>query len=221
MSEKPKRSLKLRASSGLVRKWLQPRLLLHIWALLGGLALGWVVLSATLPKGKPGPERLVQKPLLRGELRDFELAFPPRGASTVAFMGPAGETSLKAFRGKVVLVNVWATWCGPCLKEMPSLDKLQNVFDEGDFTVVAIAAEPRARERVAEFFKRLEVENLEIYTDETLRFVTALGGAKSLPISILYDAKGNEVGRLTGGIDWDSVEARALIQAVIQGQKIF
>ena len=203
-----------------LKQLLQPRMMLYIWGGIGLLALVWISGSAMIPQGKPAPENREVRNLLTGAMRDFEPAFPPRGATTVMFKGPEGEASLRDFRGKVVLVNVWATWCGPCIEELPSLDRLHQSFDRRDFEVVAIAAEPRVEERARAFFDRLGISALDIYTDETLRFATGLGGTGALPISVLYDQKGNEIGRLLGGADWSSPEAKALIQAVIDGRDV-
>jgi thiol-disulfide isomerase/thioredoxin len=206
--------------AGILAQILQPRMLLIIWMWLGGLFLAWVLVSSMIPKNKPGPAEVVDRSYITGEMRDFELAILPRGTPYTEFEGPDGTTTLSDFRGKVVLVNLWATWCAPCLEELPWLDGLNAELGGEDFEVVAIAVEPRVKERAAAFLERLEVKTLDIYTDESMQFAFSMGGVDVLPLSILYDAKGNEIGRLTGGADWESPEAKALIQAVIDGQKI-
>ncbi|MBL4619587.1 MAG: TlpA family protein disulfide reductase, partial [Marinicaulis sp.] len=126
------------------------------------------------------------------------------------------RVSLKDFRGKVVLLNFWATWCAPCLKELPSLDALEARLGGRDFEVVAIAADPRGPEVAAEFLDRLNITNLKLYTDPRLIFATSIGGADILPVSILYDARGNEIGRLVGEADWTSPEAIQLVESAIR-----
>jgi thiol-disulfide isomerase/thioredoxin len=113
------------------------------------------------------------------------------------------------------LVNFWATWCAPCLKELPSLDALEAKLGGRKFEVVAIAADPRGPIAAAEYLDRLEITNLKLYADPRLIFATSIGGANVLPVSILYDAKGREVGRLVGEADWTSPEALRLIQSAI------
>ncbi len=191
-----------------------------LWGGIGILFLFWTSFSAMVPKGKPGPEKVVARNLIIGEMKKFEPAFPPRGTPLVQFEGPEGKLDLSEFRGKVVLVNLWATWCPPCIHELPSLDQLHAAFPSEDFEVVAIAIEPRMKERGPAFFERIGIEHLALYSDPRLEFMSLLGGRNNLPVSILYDAKGNEIGRLEGDADWNSKEARALIQAVIDGQKL-
>ncbi len=216
MTEQPQN-----ASNTIIRQLFQPRMLLFIWGGLGTVFVLWMSFSAMIPKGKPGPEKTISRDLLTGEMRNFERAFPPRGMPLTPFQGPDGEVALRDFRGKVVLVNLWATWCPPCVEELPSLDALQASFDFDDFAVVAIAAEPRMAKRGPAFFDRLGIENLVLYADPRLEFAgTALGSIAGLPVSILYDKNGNELGRLQGGADWSSAEAQALIRAAIAGQKL-
>lgn len=196
-------------------------MMLMIWGGLGALIVLWVGVAAMIPQGKPGQAREIDRDLLVGEMADFELAFPPRGTPLTRFQGPDGETELAAFKGKTVLVNLWATWCPPCVDELPSLDALQESLGGDDFVVVAIAAEPRMDERGPPFLARLGVEYLDLYHDPRLEFVNnALGANPTLPVSILYDARGREVGRLNEGADWNSPEAVALIKAIMGGENI-
>ena len=195
-------------------------MLLIIWMTIGGAVLAWILISSMIPQGRPGQVIEVSNDLITGEMSDFELTFPPRGAPYTQFAGPDGPMTISDFRGQVVLVNLWATWCPPCIEELPWLDQLNQEIGGEDFQVVAIAVEPRVEERARAFLERLGVSSLELYTDETLQFATALGGADALPVSILYDERGREVGRLTGSAHWSSDEAKALIQAVIDGDTV-
>ena len=125
-------------------------------------------------------------------------------APSLAFEGPDGKpTTLAAFRGKPVLVNLWATWCGPCVKEMPTLDAAA-----ADIAVVPIAQDLE-RAPVAAFFAKRGFMRLKPYLDPKTDFSVAYNA--SLPISILFDSTGHEVWRSTGGMDWTSAQAKALL----------
>lgn len=195
----------------------QPRMWLLIWGGIGVVALLYIILSASgKPDNDKSPSALDHdRSLLAGDMADFEYAFPLRGAPQASFAYEGEPVTLADFRGQAVLVNLWATWCAPCLKELPSLDALQGELGGRNFEVVAIASDPRGPEAAGEFLDRLEIENLKLYADPSLQFAFAMGGANVLPVSILYDAKGQEVGRLVGEADWASPEAVRLVASVI------
>lgn len=128
-------------------------------------------------------------------------------APTIAFQTPAGgQTSLADFRGKPVLLNLWATWCAPCVKEMPTLDTL--AVSLGDSTTVLVLAEDKAA-KVDAFFQQASFKKLQPYLDEDSKFSLNLG--LNLPTTILYDSNGKEVWRMLGSMDWTGQTARALI----------
>ena len=134
-------------------------------------------------------------------------------APDIAFEDPSGEPARMAdFRGRPVLVNLWATWCAPCVVEMPSLDALAR--REGDSLVVlALSQDVGGRETVADFFRRHRFTKLEPYLDDSMAFMSALR-IDTLPTTILYDAEGKEVWRMTGLADWESERAdRLLVEA--------
>lgn len=196
----------------------QPRFWLLVWCGLGAALLLYVIIAASVQPGSgEAPSALNHdRALLRGEMADFEYAYLPRGAPTVAFQHNGENISLADFRGKVILVNFWATWCLPCLKELPSLDALEGLLGGDNFEVVAIAADPRGPEAAQTYLDRLEIKHLKLYADPSLRLASSIGGANVLPVSILYDANGREIGRLVGEADWASTEALRMMRSVRQ-----
>ena len=118
-------------------------------------------------------------------------------------------TSMAAFRGRPALVNLWATWCAPCIIEMPSLDALAE--REGDsLQVVALSQDLDGRELVTRFFAERDFRLLEANLDPDMRFMMELG-LGTLPTTILYDAEGREVWRMVGLADWDSERVARLL----------
>lgn len=129
-------------------------------------------------------------------------------APTLAFKSPDEEaTTLAAFRGKPVLLNLWATWCAPCVREMPSLDATAAALD-GKVQVLAVSQDMDVA-KVAPFFAEKKLARLTPYTDPDLGL--SLHYKANLPTTILYDAQGREIWRVLGALDWTGDKARALI----------
>jgi thiol-disulfide isomerase/thioredoxin len=120
-----------------------------------------------------------------------------------------GATSLKAFAGKPTLVNLWASWCAPCVKELPTLDKLAGAQD-GKLNVLAVSQDDGPHASVEAFLKTHKIATLDPYQDPKMSLSGALG-AEVLPTSVLYDAKGREVWRYVGDQDWTSAAAAKLL----------
>jgi thiol-disulfide isomerase/thioredoxin len=121
------------------------------------------------------------------------------------------ETSLRAFRGRLVLLNFWATWCAPCIREMPSLDRLQAKLGGEGLAVVAVSEDFKGREVVVPFFERLGLEALDTYLDPDGTLAAAVGVA-GLPTTLLIDREGRVIGGLEGPAEWDSDEAIRFIR---------
>jgi len=141
------------------------------------------------------------------------LAEPPAQPTTVFRTEAGDEVTLEQFRGKVVMVNIWATWCAPCVKEMPSLDRLEALLGSDQFEVVAITLD-RNVEDARTFYDAHGLTHLKLYQERTLAIGSALG-ARGVPITVLYDVDGNELARLSNGAEWDSPEALALVREVL------
>lgn len=160
-------------------------------------------------------DREVVLAVREGLLIKLQLHEEPYPGTDVTFSDPdGGEHSLAEYEGKVVLLNFWATWCTPCLKEMPSLDRLQAALGGDQFAVVPIATSRNPMPAINRFFDRAEIENLPILLDPD-RSLAAEFGAFSLPLTVLLNAEGQEIGRLTGDAEWDSDSAIAIIEALI------
>ncbi|WP_293987143.1 TlpA disulfide reductase family protein [Sphingomonas sp.] len=129
-------------------------------------------------------------------------------APTVMFDDPNGvKTTLASFSGKPFVLNLWATWCGPCKIEMPALD---TIAAEGKLPVVTVSQDMNGAQAVTPYFAAAKLKALKPYLDPKLGFSFALGNP-SLPTTILYDKDGKEVWRMTGGMDWTSPTARELL----------
>jgi thiol-disulfide isomerase/thioredoxin len=126
------------------------------------------------------------------------------------FEDPAGKpTNIAAFRGRPVLVNLWATWCAPCVIEMPSLDALAQ--REGDaLEVLTLAQDLDGRPLVTRFFGERNFRAIEPYLDPQMQFMTALK-LSTLPTTILYDSEGKEVWRMVGRAEWESERVARLL----------
>tara|TARA_R110000744_G_scaffold1843_10_gene7090 strand:+ start:2035 stop:2619 length:585 start_codon:yes stop_codon:yes gene_type:complete len=150
----------------------------------------------------------------RGEMGGFvTLADAPAQPAMVYTDPDGGEHLLSDYRGKVILLNLWATWCGPCVEEMPALNRLQQRFGGDSFDVVTISFD-RSFEPITEFFEREQIDALPALRDASFTSHN-LVGALGLPMSILYDSHGREIGRMPAPADWDSEDAHRLIQAAI------
>lgn len=139
----------------------------------------------------------------------------PREILSPSFVdGDGQELTLSDFEGRVVLLNIWATWCGPCREEMPTLDALQARTGGPDFHVVPLSIDRAGLEPVRRFYEEIGIRHLDIYLAEDIRAMLAFA-VVGLPTTILIDRAGRERGRLAGPAQWDSPEAVAQIQSLI------
>jgi thiol-disulfide isomerase/thioredoxin len=135
-------------------------------------------------------------------LTTFDVHPVPRDLGPLRFSDARGAPqSLAAFRGRVVLLNVWATWCPPCREEMPTLDRLQDGLGGSNFEVVAVSIDTEGLPVVQTFFRQIGIKHLHPYLD-TFMEVGALG-AMGIPLTLLIDRDGCEAGRKVGPATWD------------------
>jgi len=170
-------------------------LALVMWAPLGLQA------SANADSGPP----------IEGQVQNYEPLAKPLPVPDVAVLAQKdGPITLDRFKGKFVVLNFWATWCGPCIRELPSLERLNAELGGEKAQVVLISQDRGGFKQTDRFLKKLKVEFPDNFVDERLKFSRAIG-VVSLPTTILIDADGMEVGRLVGPAEWDSPEALELI----------
>jgi thiol-disulfide isomerase/thioredoxin len=137
----------------------------------------------------------------------------PEPLPDLQFVNASGAPmSLSGLKGKVILLNVWATWCAPCREEMPGLDKLQADLGSDKFEVLALAVDKSGIEGARKFLTDIKAEKLGVYADPTAKEGTRLK-VIGMPTTILINADGLEVGRLIGPAKWDSEDAKRLIKA--------
>jgi thiol-disulfide isomerase/thioredoxin len=159
-------------------------------------------------------------PLAHGEVAALTMATSPLRLPDLAFEDADGKPrKLSEWRGKTVLVNLWATWCVPCRKEMPALDSLQTKLGGKDFEVVAINIDTRDPEKPKNFLKEANLTKLAYFTDtkaKVFQDLKNIGKALGMPTSVLIDSQGCEIGTIAGPAEWASDDAIALIKAAVK-----
>jgi thiol-disulfide isomerase/thioredoxin len=162
-------------------------------------------------------------PLAHGEVAALTMATSPLRLPDLAFEDADGKPrKLSDWRGKTVLVNLWATWCVPCRKEMPALDSLQTKLGGKDFEVVAINIDTRDSEKPKNFLKDGNLTRLSYFSDQKAKVFQDLkniGKALGMPTSVLVDAQGCEIANIAGPAEWASDDAVKLIKAAVQPAK--
>lgn len=148
--------------------------------------------------------------IVAGDMKKLTFHSAPRPVSDVPFQGADGEMTLADYRGQVVVLNFWATWCAPCRAEMPSLDRLQQQRGGDDFQVLTIATGRNAPAAIDKFLAETGIRSLPRLTDPKMALARAFG-VLGMPVTVLIDADGQQVARLIGDAEWDSPAALAVI----------
>ena len=152
----------------------------------------------------------------RNSRQQFTYLSPVKPARMTPILAEDGDLlDLGRFRGRVILLNFWATWCPPCIRELPALDRLQARLGGADFTVVALSIDEGDIAGPAAFVRRLGLRNLTVYLDFTGTTSEAFP-LYGLPITYLLDQRGNVVGYIVGATDWDSPEVARLLSHYVE-----
>jgi thiol-disulfide isomerase/thioredoxin len=179
------------------------------------LALGLAACDRQKPEARQGEQAAAAAKQQTGVDRSRKGTPAP----TVTFHNPdGGEISLADFKGVPVLVNLWATWCGPCIKELPTLQALEDRHAlEGQLGVIAVSQDIGPQASVKAFLAGKKLRDFAAFHDAEMGLTSALG-VQVMPTSVLYDADGREVWRYTGDLDWTGEEAARLLAEVSPGK---
>jgi thiol-disulfide isomerase/thioredoxin len=206
------------------------RKLIVLGSVLVGAVIGFVAVSnfSGYRRAVPGdpdckPAVVLSKrlaPLAHGEVAALTMASAPLKLPDLAFLDADGnQKKLSDWRGRTVLVNLWATWCVPCRKEMPALDALQGKLGGPDFQVVAINIDTRDADKPKAFLKDANLTKLDYFTDtgaKVFQDLKGIGRALGMPTSVLVDGAGCEIATIAGPAEWDSEDAVKLIKAAVK-----
>jgi len=165
-----------------------------------------LMLPLTLPLAGAKAE-----PPIQGHVKHFRLADAPKPAPDAAFSLDGEEVTLADYAGKVVVLNFWATWCAPCIKEMPALDRLNQALDQGEATVLTVSTDRNAAKVQPFLDNRVATKTLPAATDPKRAFAEAFG-VRGLPTTFIIGADGVIAGVLEGPAEWDTEDAKALIR---------
>ena len=177
------------------------------------MAIALAALAGCQKQAEQSPTSNASPAVQAGPVKGVDRSHRGQPAPAALFTNPdGGEISIGKFKGTPVLVNLWATWCAPCVKELPTLDKLAAAHrDDGALGVIAVSQDSGGQPGVVAFLKKLKVTDLGAYHDPGMRLSGALGPDVVLPTSILVDAEGREVWRYVGDLDWTGPEAASLL----------
>lgn len=186
---------------------------------LGGVAMAAVIAALLLLRPtaavRVAPQAIPIPPAVPVDVGLTALDTPRREPSLGFIDGDGRPMTLDDFRGRAILLNVWATWCVPCRAEMPALDRLQAKMGAPDFQVVALSIDRQGLAVVEPFYRELGLKSLGIYVDRNGRSGTAIN-TPGIPTTLLIDRGGREIARKVGPAAWDRPEMVARIQEILQ-----
>lgn len=183
--------------------------------IIGGLAIVTISLGLARLGLSAGNGSTASAPAMPANYGKFIAAAQREALPEISFEDADGRAvTLGDFHGKLILLNLWATWCGPCVEEMPSLARLSKKFGPEGLAVVAVSQDRGGLNVVQKFFAEHTLTGLPIYVDKTTRTGNTLN-ARGLPTTILIDQSGHEIGRLEGNYDWDSAASEKLIRSYL------
>lgn len=170
---------------------------------------------------KAAQEKLARlKPLVKGEIAALQVPDVSKPVVPLTFKGPKGETvMLSDFKGRTILLNLWATWCVPCRQEMPALDHLQAEAGGKDFSVVAVSIDQRNLDKPKAFLDEIKVTRLGYYSDPSAKIfqdLKAAGRAFGMPTTLVIDPAGCELAYLAGPAEWAGRDALDFIRAAVK-----
>ena len=179
----------------------------------------WLYTAALLiasPAAALPPEAVARLEAARaGEMTRLVFHAEPKPRVETAFADAAGaEVSFADWQGQVVFVNFWATWCPPCLKEMPAIDRLAAALD-GEVAVLAVSTDRGDPEKPRRWLEANGIENLPLYHDKGLRLARA-AAILGQPTTLILDRQGREIARFQGDAEWDSPDAQAILRAIVE-----
>ena len=197
------------------RAWMHPRLTAAVAAIAICVGVAGLLYPSSSGADNAQPASAASlKALATGAMEAFQPAEAPEPVAALEIIDGEGKPRpLSGWQGRVVLLNLWATWCAPCLEELPALDKLKAELGGPDFDLVALNID-KTPDRARKFLADNGIKSLEFLRDPTTKAFAAVK-TQGMPTTLLIDARGREIGRLVGPAKWDSAEAKALIKSVI------
>ncbi|MFC2968408.1 TlpA family protein disulfide reductase [Acidimangrovimonas pyrenivorans] len=173
-----------------------------------------LALGANAALAESVPDMAALSALRAGDMKKLSFHQEPKALpDTPIYDAEGGEHSLAEYRGKYVVLNFWATWCAPCRKEMPTLDRLQADLGGAKFQVLPVATLRNSVPAVKRFFAEDKIANLPVMLDPHGALAHQIG-VMGLPVTLILDPEGREIGRLIGDADWDSDSAKAIVRAL-------
>jgi thiol-disulfide isomerase/thioredoxin len=176
---------------------------------------GALIATGTLAAAVPARKLLAQHAQTLAALKD---TIPPAPPPPLIFTSADGtKKTLRDFAGKGVVLNLWATWCVPCVSEMPALDQLAGELDPKDIAVIALSSDRQGAPIVQQFFARHKIRHLDVWLDPQGDAVEVLK-LRGIPTTLIIDRKGNEQGRIEGAVAWDDPNTVQILKKLVAGE---